>query len=328
MSATENAAANRETTAAANSFLAHKSLPALVPLLWEIANLKRIKPANLNGTSFAENLFRRAWSEIAAGKSLREVALKTTAEVVAAAELGAIDRRVLRRAELSGEDINTILWRSFDSSASLLDAELREELRARLFEDSEIELINVPPFVEKLAAQPRSGATKPGAARLVFDQPENHAEHCIAVAVFAVLLAPHFGATVETAFLAGLAHHFHNADLPDSGFAGEELLDEFLPVIFQNLRAQCLRELPENLHQQIWQIFREIERAETAEAKTFHAADVLDRVLQMRHHAQTNEFTLEYALDDMELVHAGAVQTFHYEILRATKLIETTNEHR
>ncbi len=314
MSAIKHAAVV-EPAAAANS-----ELSALVPLLWEIANLKRVKPANLPD-SFATDLFRQAWLEILNGFDLREIAIKTAANAVVAAPLGAIDAGVLRFAELSEIEIQTILERSFDLSAQSVEPNLRGELRTALIKDFYFENVELPHFVDVLVRQPRSGATKPGAPRLVFDQPENHAEHCISVAVFGVLLAPHFGADVATAFLAGLVHHFHNAYLPDSGFAGEELLGEFLPKIFDNLRKQCVSELPENLHQPIWKIFAEIERAETAEAKAFHAADVLDRVLQMRHHAEANEFTLKFALEELELVHAGAVQTFHYEILRGANLI-------
>jgi 5'-deoxynucleotidase YfbR-like HD superfamily hydrolase len=198
---------------------------------------------------------------------------------------------------------------------------LRAELRQSLLSSVETNQKNVPSFAQKLAVQPRSSATKPGAPRLIFDAPENHAEHCITVAIYAVLLAPIFNADVATVFLAALAHHFHNAYLPDSGFAGEELLGEFLPKIFENLREKCLSEIPENLRKPVRQTFALTKTAEIPEAKAFHAADVIDRVLQMRHHAEANNFTLKYALEEMELVHAGAVQAFHYEILRKAKLI-------
>ncbi len=60
----------------------------------------------------------------------------------------------------------------------------------------------------------------------MFEPPENHAEHCLAVAVYGVLLAPRYGADPSVVFLAGLAHHLHNARLPDSGFTGEALLGD------------------------------------------------------------------------------------------------------
>lgn len=297
------------------------NLAAVIPLFWEIGNLKRVRPANLT-ISFAADLFLQVWKRIAGGANLRETAIKAAVDAVVAAQLGGINAEVLHRAELSEAQINTILERSFDLSSAPIPAKLRDELRAALSIGFDAGETAAPPFAEKLARQPRSGATKPNAPRMVFDAPEGHAEHIITVAIYAVLLAPLFDADITEVFLITLCHHFHNADLPDAGFAGEELLGEFLPVIFKNLREQCLRELPENLHEAIRQTFVTIQNADSNEARAFHAADVIDRVLQMRHHSDANEFNLIYALEEMELVHAGAVQAFHYDVLRAANLIE------
>jgi 5'-deoxynucleotidase YfbR-like HD superfamily hydrolase len=294
------------------------NLAAIVPLLWEISNLKRIKAANLTG-SFAEDLSYRAWEGIAGGVDTNRVAVKITSDAVVAASLGAIDAIVLRDAGLSEVEVLEVLQRGFDSVSASVDKNLREELSAVLIED--LTLGETPSFVEKLARQPRSGATKLNAPKLIFDAPENHAEHCITVAVFGVLLAPIFNADIATVFLTALAHHFHNADLPDSGFAGEEMLGAYLPKVFNNLREKCLLELPEHLRDTVRKTFALTENAESAESKAFHAADVLDRVLQMRHHAEAAAFTLEYAMNEMELVHAGAIQAFHYDILQEAKMI-------
>lgn len=302
------------------------NLARLVPLFWEIGNLKRVRPAHLK-VSFAADLFLQSWTRMANGADVRQTAIEIAARSIAAAQLGAIDARVLRRAELAEAEIVTILERAFDACAAPIETNLREELRRALTAEvsatnDELAAAAAAPFAEKLARQPRSGATKPNQPRLVFDAPETHAEHIITVAVYAVLLAPLFGgADIETVFLAALSHHFHNADLPDAGFAGEELLGEFLPKIFQNLREQCLNELPENLRQPIRATFPLIETADANEARAFHAADVIDRVLQMRHHHDANEFNLKYALEEMELIHAGAVQSFHYDVLRAAGLV-------
>ena len=297
------------------------NLASVIPLFWEIGNLKRVSPANLH-VSFAADLFLQSWKNIAGGAEVRDVAIKVAAAAVAAAQLGAINQAVLRGAELNEAEIQTILKRSFDLSSAPIEKNLREELRAALMmREFDAGESGAPSFAEKLARQPRSGATKPNAPRLIFDAPENHAEHVITVAIYAVLLAPFFDADIATVFLAALAHHFHNADLPDAGFAGEELLGEFLPVIFSNLRARCLRELPTDLHEPIRETFVLTENANSNEARAFHAADVIDRVLQMRHHAEATEFNLKYALEEMELVHAGAVQEFHYDVLRAAGLI-------
>ncbi len=236
------------------------NLALLIPLFWEIGNLKRIHPANLT-VSFAANLFLQSWKNVAGGADVRDVAIKITADTVAAAQLGAINADVLRRAELSETEIQTVLERSFDLSSAPIEKNLRDELRAALMRKFDGGESDAPPFAEKLARQPRSGATKPNSPRLIFDQPENHAEHVITVAVYAVLLAPFFNADIATVFLAALGHHFHNADLPDAGFAGEELLGEFLPIIFDKLREQCLSELPLGLHEPIKRTFVLIENA-------------------------------------------------------------------
>lgn len=303
------------------SIQTHKfDLSAAIPLLWEIGNLKRTKPAHLP-FSLATDFFLRAWSDLCSGADVRDVALKIAAAAVVGAQLGAIDRRVLKQSGLSSKEILLVLEKAFDLSEGFLDSNLANELRQTLANESDSDFVEPPRFVEKLMRQPRSGATKPGASKLVFDAPENHAEHSVIVGVYAVLLAPYLKADPATVFLIALAHHFHNADLPDAGFAGEELLGEFLPKIFQNLRAQCLTELPESLRERVRQTFALTESAESSESKAFHAADVIDRVLQMRHHADANQFNLQYALEEMELVHAGKIQEFHYDILRAAGLI-------
>ncbi len=296
------------------------NLAAFVPLFREIGNLKRIRAAGAIET-FAADLFRQAWSRISSGSDARETAVKISADAVIGANLGAIDAAVLRRADLTEIEIETILQRAFDAAAFPIDAELRDELRAQINRKVNVQKEQVPHFVERLIEQPRSGATKVGAPKLIFDAPENHGEHSIVVGIYAVLLAPVYRADIATVFFAALAHHFHNAYLPDSGFAGEEHLGEFLPKIFEAFRCRCLSEIPANLHDKIWRSLKIIETADAPEARAFHAADVIDRVLQMRHHAEANEFTLKYALEEAELVHAGAVQTFHYDVLWAAKLI-------
>ena len=297
-----------------------ENLAALVPLFREIGNLKRIRAANLE-KSFAAKLYERAWRQIIGGANARTVAVETAQNALVGANLGAIDAEVLRLANLRKDEIETILGRAFDAVAAPINDDLRAEMRGLIGEESDPDEAENSRFVELLIGQPRSGATKVGAPKMIFDQPENHAEHSIIVGIFAVLLAPVYRADIETVFFAALAHHFHNAYLPDSGFAGEESLGEFLPAIFDAFRRKCLLEIPEILHEKIWSALKIIETADAPEAKAFHAADVFDRVLQMRHHAEANEFTLKYAMEEAELVHAGEIQEFHYGVLRAAKLI-------
>lgn len=312
---------NFANQAAEKKYAATEKIAALVPLFREIGNLKRVRAANLKN-SLAAELFARAWSDINTGEDARTVAFSIAKDAVIGANLGAIDAKVLRLAELNELEIETILQRAFDAVAAPIDINLREEMREQIGKQFDSDAGEILPFVEFLRTQPRSGATKTGAPKMIFDAPENHAEHSIIVGVYAVLLAPLFDANIETAFFAALAHHFHNAYLPDSGFAGEESLGEFLPEIFEALRRKCFAQIPEHLHDKIQNALVIIETADAPEAKAFHAADVIDRVLQMRHHAEQNEFTLRYAMEEAELVHAGAIQDFHYEILRAARLTE------
>ena len=204
-----------------------------------------------------------------------------------------------------------------------LDADLCDEMRGvSSTAQHDSEQVGVPRFAELLSLQPRSGATKTGAPKLIFDAPEDHAAHSIIVGVYAVLLAPIYRADSETVFSRRRSRIiFITPICLIRVFAGEELLGEFLPRIFDVFRRECLAEIPENLHDKIWRALKIIETADTSEARAFHAADVIDRVLQMRHHAEANEFTLKYALEEAELVHAGAIQEFHYEVLRAANLI-------
>ncbi|MEK8106278.1 HD domain-containing protein [Micromonospora sp. M12] len=149
---------------------------------------------------------------------------------------------------------------------------------------------------------------------------ENHAEHCWAVAVYGALLADDTGADPAEAFLLGLAHHLHNARLPDAGFAGEVLLGVHLEPVTDRLTERELAELPDPLAARVGEVLASRADAETPLGRTFHAADVLDRVLQVHHHARAAAFTAEQALVDLALVHDGPVVDYHRAVLRAAGL--------
>ena len=106
-------------------------LAGLVPLLQEIGDLKRLRSADGEG-SLAERAFRRAWGAIVAGEPPADVARRETAAAVAAAKLGGIDARVLRRTGLDEEQALSILRRSFDSVADAIPEPLRTDLREGL----------------------------------------------------------------------------------------------------------------------------------------------------------------------------------------------------
>ena len=75
------------------------TLAPVVPLLSEIGDLKRLRTADGEG-SLAERSFWRSWAAVVAGEPASRVALRETAAAVAAARLGGIDARVLRRSGL------------------------------------------------------------------------------------------------------------------------------------------------------------------------------------------------------------------------------------
>ncbi|WP_211103919.1 hypothetical protein [Skermanella pratensis] len=191
---------------------------ALVPLLREVNDLKRVRAAGIEGT-LAARAFRRTWARLVAGDSPATVALRETALAVAAARLGGIDRAMLTRAGLDDDSATAVLRNGFDAVAGPVDPILAVTLRDHLGEH-EPAAAEPPAFVHDLERQPRAGATRPGHPRLVLEPPESHADHCFVTAVSAVLVGPSYGADPAGPFLAGLCHHFHNAVLPDSGFAG------------------------------------------------------------------------------------------------------------
>lgn len=178
----------------------------------------------------------------------------------------------------------------------------------------------LPLFVGALCRQPRAGATAPGRPRVIVEPPEDHAEHCWAVAVYGALLADDVGADPGDAFLLGIAHHLHNAVLPDAGFAGEVLLGEHLDPVLHRLTERELATLPPALAGRVRELLERRADADTPVGRAFHAADVLDRVLQVHHHARAAGFTVDQALVDLELVHASPVSAYHEAVLVAAGL--------
>ena len=293
------------------------TLASLAPLAAELGDLKRVRDAS-SPDSLASRLFRRGWAALVAGQSPAEVALETTADAVAAARLGGIHRLVLETAGLSADEAGTVLRRAFDEVAGpiapVLADRLREHLGCSLWSG------RAPAFAEALIRQPRAGATCPGKPRIMLEPPEAHGDHCVIVAVLACLLSARYGADPAAPFLAGMAHHLHNAHLPDSGFAGEMLLGEHLQPIMARLFDRELATLPRGLAAATRDALALIRDAGNPVGRAFHAADVIDRVLQMRHYEQVAGFTTTQALEDMDLVHAGPVQAFHLAVLRDAEL--------
>ncbi len=289
-----------------------------VPLLKELGDLKRIRSAGAPGST-AERRFASAWGALAAGADPAAVMEVTTAACLAAARMGDLDAPTLRALGLTYPESVAVLEDALDAVAGpIASARPRGEalaarLRAAL--GAELPAGDPPPFVAALARQPRAGVTCPGKPRIMLEPPENHAEHCLMVAVYGVALSPFYGADPETVFLAGLAHHLHNAAMPDSGFTGEMLLGSHLEPVMERATVAALAELPAGLRARIEEARRVLPDAGTPEGRAFHAADVADRVLQIGQHLAAASLTMDVVLGDMELVHDGPVKGFHDAVL-------------
>ena len=301
------------------------TVSALLPLFREMNDLKRIRVAGKSG-SIAERLFLRSWARLVAGEPLRQVALSEAAHAVASARLAGIDAQVLAEGGFSAGERLTVLQSGLDAVAEPLDSRLIADLQAALSADVLPRPGLLPPFAERLAQQPRAGATRPGFRRVVLEPAENHADHCGMVAVYGVLSAPLYGADPASAFLTGLSHHLHNASLPDAGDAGDVLLGDKLKPLMEAFRSKAIAELPDGLRQPVRDAISVVYTADTPEAKTFQTADVLDRVLEMEWHANSAAFTLSVALEDMDIVHPGPVQAFQRGIMQQAKLMPPKDE--
>ena len=282
-----------------------------------LADLKRIHDAR-SSDSLATRGFRAAWQSLCAGETCGSVADSITADALVATQLGAVDRGVLQASGIS--DALGSLQRGYDAASHSLPDATRTRLRRQVAQSPGVSwpfraVAGLPAFVELLAGQPRAGATCPGKPRIMLEPAENHADHCLAVAVIGVTLSEFYGADPAIVFLAGLAHHLHNAILPDSGFAGEVLLGDQLAPLMRNLFAREIASLPPHLTNPVQAALAIIVDASTPEGRAFHAADVIDRVQQMHHYERVATFRASQALEDLNLVHEGPVQEFHRDVL-------------
>jgi 5'-deoxynucleotidase YfbR-like HD superfamily hydrolase len=292
--------------------------PASLPFLRELGDLKRIYSASAPG-SIAERLFVAGWAELVRGTAPTEVMERVTAAALISARLGDLDLAVLT-ALGTGDQAVAILERAFEEVTGDLDPALRDRLRAALPLGRPLGG-DTPAFVGKLARQPRAGVTCPGQPRIMLQPAENHAEHCLMVAVYGVLASAWHGADPVPVFLAGMAHHLHNADMADSGYSGEMLLGDMLDTVIANARQASLDELAPDLAQRVTEALAPIAKDATPEARAFHVADVLDRVLEIEQHTRAARLTMSVVLDDYGLVHDGPVKAFHDRILHDAGLI-------
>ena len=93
-----------------------------------------------------------------------------------------------------------------------------------------------------------------------------------------------------------------------------------IPVL-RRLTDQALATLPAGLAAHTRDALALAADAGTPEGRAFNAADVIDRIMEVRHFAAVAGFTEAQATDDMELVHAGPLQDFHYQVMRRAGLL-------
>ena len=295
---------------------------ALLPLLREVNDLKRIRSAQYPST-WATRCFSRSWKRLLSGHNIEVVALQEAARALAAARLADIDFGTMKSAGLSEQEAVQVLERALDSIGGVLDEALYQQLQFALRRSADVDAVprgDLTPFLTSLIRQPRAGATRPGVGRIVLEPTEQHGDHCAIVAINGVVCAPLFGANPADAFLTGLTHHLHNAYWPDAGDAGDNLVGELLQPAMQRLRERAIEQLPEALRPRVRDSLSVVYRADTPHAQAFQTADVLDRVLEMEWHARSSAFTLSVALEEMDIVHPGPVQSFQQSVMRESGL--------
>ena len=285
--------------------------------LRELNDVKRLYAQNLGPHSYASLIFLGAAKALHCDASLQ--ADVWCAAIVSAARLGAITPSVLRDIGIDKSESSVILKNSILAQQSL-SAPLRDSLIDACDVLNQIYLENAPQnpdWVTRLAASPRAGATCPGKPRIALEPAEMHSDHCVMVAAYAFLLADTFGANREDAWLIGLCHHFHNAYLPDAGFTGEILLGDHLDRVVNTLRSRVLDTLSKRYRYRVSRLFDEINELQSPLAQTFHAADTIDRVVQMEHYERAAKFRVATALEEFNLVHEGTAQEFQHALLRS-----------
>ncbi len=286
----------------------------------DLSELKRMRDQSTTD-SVAERLFRSAWAGLSEGVAPRAVCLQVVADALVATRLAGIDAALLRGMEVDGDTREAILRRGFDDAASGLEPDAVAPVRDAVGGLRTVAGPSMPAFVDRLIRQPRAGATSPGKPRLALEPAESHGDHCLVVGVLGALVALHGEADPVRAFLAGLAHHLHNARLPDTGFAGEVMLGDTLLPLMHRLTEEELRTLPAALRMAVEDALAPIADADTPDGRAFNAADVIDRVLQAHHHGRAAAFTVDQALGDLDLVHAGPLQAFHLRVLSTLGLL-------
>ncbi len=306
---------------------------ATARLFSELQDLKRLRPAGVRH-SLADELFVSAWWEVVAGADWSEVADRTAAVAILYVLFPGVEGRFFTAARLEEDAIREVCTNAFNRTVGeRLDEETVERLRKQLpvivrtwagtQVQSESETDKLPDCLERLRQQPRAGATHPDHPRLVLTPPESHADHSLLTAVYATLSAAGYGADPGRAFVCGLAHHLHNAFLPDCGWAGELALEPYLQQTIENCRAAALEEFDPEVSDGLRDVLRHHESIADAEGKAISAGDTLDRVLDVKWRVAAAAVTEAKVLGDLDLVHPGPLKDFQTELLATTGLWTT-----
>ena len=132
---------------------------------------------------------------------------------------------------------------------------------------------------------------------------------------FATTWLDRYDADPTAAFIASMAHHFHNAAMPDSGFSGEVLLGPALDAVIERARETAMAELSLSVAAEVRAALAPIGGDVEPHARAFHVGDVLDRVLEIEQHLRAATVTMDDVLVTYGLVHDGPVKGFHDRIL-------------
>ena len=307
------------------------AVAALAPLLRQMNGLKRVRTAVTGSMSLVDKWFAIGWRGLLYDWEPADVAMRVTGSLVAATRLAGLDEGDLYDHGVGANEVERPFAAAVeDAGNGGVDPELLRDLRANVglmdwFDDPADDdnvkrnYREVPEFVAALIRQPRAGATHPSKPRLFLEPAESHGDHCGLTAAYAVLLSPAFGADVGVAFTIGLAHHLFNATLPDVGFAGDRLLARFglAETVTAAAFDKAYAQLDEPLRSRVREALTHTRRTDTPEARAFHAADVIDRTLEMAWHAESAGFALADAIKGMNIVHEAREQALQRRVLEA-----------
>ncbi|MGB3801537.1 MAG: hypothetical protein WA952_17095 [Lewinella sp.] len=296
-------------------------------LFTELQDLKRLRPAHYP-YSISTHLFRLAWHRWLNGETSEVIARDVLLKALLSVRFPGVDGRFYQVSGLSANRTEEILREALRTTikgavSKELYSELSDHLKTMLPAltasryPSEGEL---PDPLEALCRQPRAGATHPDRPRLVLMPPEMHSDHCLLTAVYGAVMADHYGGDRGTVFLAGLAHHLHNAYLPDCGFAGEICLGADLDNIVERCRGEALQHFDTDQRTDIRRSLTFHESVARPEGKAVSAGDVMDRVLDVKWRTRAAAVTDETVLGELDLVHPGPLKNFQSELLQASGL--------